>query len=111
MAHDDRPRVHLSDPLRPGFGTIGEPNPAMARAGLHESGRGRWVGPGRGAIGDGCRRPTDGLGLGGHWLRKCPHDLAERTADRIGRIARVVVAVENCHDQAEGFRRAEHQRR
>ncbi len=69
------------------------------------------IGPGGGAVGSGRRGPADGLGLGGHRLRQCPHDLAERAADRVGWIARVVVAVEHGHDQAEGLGGAEHQRR
>ncbi len=69
------------------------------------------VGPGSGTVGSGRRGPPDGLGLGGHRLRECPHDLAERAADGVGGIARVVVAVEHGHDQAERLGGGEHQRR
>jgi len=55
--------------------------------------------------------PTDSLGLGGHRLRERPDDLAERAADRVGGIARVVMTVEHGHDQAEGLGGAEHQGR
>ena len=42
---------------------------------------------------------------------QCPHELAERAADRVGGIAHVMVAVEHGHDQSEGLGGAEHQRR
>ena len=69
------------------------------------------IGPGGSAVRGGRRGPADRLGLGGHRLRQRPHELAEGAADRVGGVARVVVAVEHGHDQAEGLRGAEHQGR
>jgi hypothetical protein len=57
------------------------------------------------------RGPADRLGLRGHRLREGPDDLAQRAADRVGGIARVVMAVEHGHDQAESLGGGEHQRR
>ena len=108
---DDRPRVDLGDPLGPGLGAVVEPDPAAVRAGLHQGGRGRGVRPGGGAVGGRRGGPADRLGLRGHRLRQRPDDLAERAADRVGRVAGVVVAVEHGHDQAERLGGAEHQRR
>jgi hypothetical protein len=61
MADDDRPRVDLGDPFRPGLGTVGDPYPAVARAGSHERGGGVGVWPGGGAVGSRAIPPTDGL--------------------------------------------------
>ena len=69
------------------------------------------IGPGGGAVRRRRRGPADRLSLGGHRLRECPHDLAQRAADQAGRIARVVMAVEHGHDQAESLGGGEHQRR
>jgi hypothetical protein len=83
----------------------------VGRAGLHEGGRRRGVGSGGGAVGGGRRCPPDRLGLRGHRFGEGAHDLAERAADRVGGIARIVVAVEHSHHQAKGLGRGEDQRR
>jgi hypothetical protein len=83
----------------------------VVRAGLHQGGRDPRVGPGGGAIGRGRGGLTDSLRLGGHRLRECPDDLAERGADIARRIAGVVMAVKHRHDQPEGLVGTEHQRR
>jgi hypothetical protein len=111
VAHDDGPRVDLHRPLRPRLGSVAESNPAMARACLHEDGRGRRVGPGRESVGGGCGGSAHGLGLGGHGLRERAHQPAERAADRVGGIAGVVVAIEHGHDQSDRLGGIEHQRR
>jgi hypothetical protein len=111
VAHDDRPRIDLADPLGAGFGPIAEPDPPAVRAGLHERCRGLRVGPGGRAVGHRPGGQADGLRLGRHRLRERTHDLAERAAHQAGGITRVVVAVEHGHDQAEGLGGAEHQRR
>ena len=108
---DERPRVDLRDPLRPGLGAVAEPHPSPVGAGLHQGARRPGVGAGGGPVGGGCRAPAYRLGLGRHRLRQRPHDLAERTADRVGGIAGVVVTVEHGHHQAERLGGAEHQRR
>ena len=111
VAHDDGPRVDLHQPLRPGLGAVAEPHLPVVRTCLDEGGGGAGVGPDGGAVRGRCSRLADGLGLSGHRRRKHPHDLAERAADRVGGVARVVVAVEHGHHQAEGLGGAEHQGR
>ena len=109
MADDDRPRVGLDNPLRSGLGPVAEPYPPAVRAALHQGGRGRGIGPGGGAIRGGCRGPANRLGLGGYRFGEGPHDLAQRAADQAGGIARVVMAVEHGHYQAESLGGGEHQ--
>ena len=111
MAHDDRPRVDVDEPLRPGLRAVVEARLTLLGAGLHQGARRRGVGPRGTPVGGGCRGTTDGLGLRGHRLRQGPHDLAQRAADGVLRVAGVVVAVEHCHDQAEGLGGAERQGR
>ena len=40
VTYDDRPRVDLGDPLRPGLRAVVESNPSAVGAGLHQRGRG-----------------------------------------------------------------------
>ncbi len=102
---DQRPRVDLGDPLRPGLGPVADPHPSPVGAGLDQDARRPGVGAGGGAVGSGRGAPAYRLGLGRHRLGQRPDDLAERAADRVGGIARVVVAVEHGHHQAEGLGR------
>ena len=108
---DQRPRVDLGDPLRPGLGPVADPHPSPVGAGLDQDARRPGSGRAAARSGAGAVLPADRLGLGRDRLRQRPDDLAERAADRVGGIARVVVAVEHGHHQAEGLGGAEHQRR
>ena len=54
VADDDRPRVDLGAPLRAGLRAVAQPHRPVLRAGLHQHGGDRRVGPGGGASGAGA---------------------------------------------------------